>query len=148
MTKPTAAFNACDDFFVTVITGQVVAAALEVVKDMPGLDMEWMNTAEEREARLEEVCANKMHKTICRVGKALGTISPELDNFDKECGVADVSGLHTKPTIEKDVIIVVQLLQQSEVFRQKTDRKHEAFPRVHTILHIKGGKCLEDWMLQ
>ena len=92
--------------------------------------------------------ANKTHKTICRVGKALATISPVLDNFDKECGVADVSGLLTKPTIEKDVIIVVQLLQQSEVFRHKTDKKHEAFPRVHTILHIKGKKCLEDWMLQ
>ena len=38
MAKLTAAFNACDDFFVTVITGHVVAAALEVVKDMPGLD--------------------------------------------------------------------------------------------------------------
>ena len=77
--------------------------------------------------------ANKTHKTICHIGKALGTISPLCsDNFDKECGVADVSGLHTKPTIEKYVIIVVQLLQQSEVFRQKTDRKHEAFPRVHT----------------
>ena len=75
----------------------------------------------------------KTHKTICHIGKALGTISPLCsDNFDKECGVADVSGLHTKPTIEKYVIIVVQLFQQSEVFRQKTDRKHEAFPRVHS----------------
>ena len=93
---------------------------------------------------IKRLSANKTHKTVCSVGKALGTISPVLDNFDKECSVADVSGLHTKPTIEKYVIIVVQLLQQSEVFRQKTDRKHEAFPRVHTILHIKGGKCLED----
>ena len=65
--------------------------------------------------------ANKMHKEICRSGKVLGTISPVLNNLDKECGVADVSGLHTKPTTERDVSIVVQLLQQSEVFRQKTD---------------------------
>ena len=76
---------------------------------------------------IKELGANKTHKTICHVGKALGTISPVLDNFDKECGIADVSGLHTKPTIEKDVSIVVQLLQKSEVFRQKTDRKHVSF---------------------
>ena len=64
MTKPTAAFNACDDFFVTVITGHVVAAALEVMKDMPGLGMEWMNTAEEREACLEEVCGRIINKFV------------------------------------------------------------------------------------
>ena len=64
VTKPTAAFNACDDFFVTVITDHVVAAALEVVKDMPGLDMEWMNTAEERETCLEEVCGRIINKFV------------------------------------------------------------------------------------
>lgn len=38
--------------------------------------------------------ANKTQKAISRVGKALGTISPVLDNFDKECGMTRVWVTH------------------------------------------------------
>lgn len=268
VSNPTSDFNACDDFFVLVVTSHVVTAALEVIKDMPHLDTAWMHTPEQRKSCLHEVCSkivdnfinfsyhkvpsvsedriftyateiistgcfylefadairegdgnrilrcwryllpifkfsnrtnyanevlnmllqhhftlsprhaqqliwsrcvnvhgftgrnipadlhmehlnrlakeairglgpNKTETAIGRVGQALGTIAPVLDQFDSECGVSDVSGSHTTATTERDVSIIVSQLLQSEVFTTKTNRKHYAFPTIHRLLYAK-----------
>ena len=75
--------------------------------------------------------ANKSEKAICRVGNALGMISPVLDQYDKECGVSNVSGAHTSASAEKDIATLVSQLQQADVMKIKNGRKHHGFPKVH-----------------
>ena len=92
--------------------------------------------------------ANKTPRAIERIGKALGTIAPILDIFDKECGVSSVFGLHAKPTIDKDVKIAVEVLQKSQVFKKVANRKHSSFHKVHAILNLKERGRFEEWLLQ
>ena len=75
--------------------------------------------------------ANKTEKSICRVGKALGTILPVLDTYDSECGVSEISGSHSKPRAEKDINIISSTLLDSKVFQRTSKKKHPTFPHVH-----------------
>ena len=47
--------------------------------------------------------ANKKEEAIDRVGKALGTLSPILENFDEENSIPALSGIHHIPKFDKDL---------------------------------------------
>lgn len=89
------------------------------------LHMEHLNKLAKVE--VEGLGANKTEKAITRVGKAIGTMSGSLENFDTVDNVPGVSGAHSCQSSSKDFHKVVKQLVKSEVFSVKPGRKHKSF---------------------
>ncbi len=78
--------------------------------------------------------ANKTEAAITRVGRALGTSSPVLDQFEKENSVPERSGQHHVASSEKDRDTIVCQLQQTQVFTVITGRKHPTLPNPRDVM--------------
>ena len=61
--SPSADFNACDDFLVTVITGHIIAAFAEISEDF-NLSEAWMDTVDNRKKLLSEICGKLMENYL------------------------------------------------------------------------------------
>lgn len=79
--------------------------------------------------------SNKTEQAITRIGKALGTLSPIMDRFDKENAVPESSGQHHPASLLKGRDLILCQLQQSEVFKSKGGQKHRTFPKPRDVLH-------------
>ena len=90
---------------------------------------------------------NKTEKAITRVGKALGTLRPLLDNFDSDNNVADTSGAHKKPSSAKDRDLIIQHLEHCKIFTPHSDRFHPSFPTPKDVLHSIDQTTLVHWMV-
>lgn len=90
--------------------------------------------------------ANKSEKAIIRIGKAIGTLHPVLDQFDAVNAVASLSGIHSQPKSLRDLKLVLQELNQANVFEQKPLRQHKTFKNIKTLIHHKLDK-LVMWMI-
>ena len=90
--------------------------------------------------------ANKSDKAIVRVGKAIGTLYPVLEQFDVVNSIATLSGVHSKPKSLKDLHLILQELNQAHVFEQKPSRQHKAFKNIKTLLVHNPDKLI-TWMM-
>jgi len=63
--------------------------------------------------------ANKRAESMCRVARALGTVQPILDNFDKDNSVAKPSSAHQEVTSLQDFKAVLECLNKVAVFEKK-----------------------------
>ena len=79
--------------------------------------------------------ANKTEICITRVGKALGTIAPILENFDTINKVTKVSGKHQAACSEKDLKLLLDVFKDASVFVEKSERIHPSFPNPRDPLH-------------
>ena len=108
-----------------------------------------------RNEHLNRVCkeavkslgANKTEAAIIRVGKALGTLSPVLDNFDMENDVTPPTGRHKFVSVSRDQEIVSKQLSRSKVFCFFPKRKHCSFSRPTSLLDMHVKNKVTDWML-
>ncbi len=91
--------------------------------------------------------SNKTESAITRVGKALGTLAPLLENFDADNRVADLSGSHKAPNSNKDISLITQHLQQYKLFSPHQGRSHSSFPNPRDVLHAIDTNILMDWMI-
>ena len=90
---------------------------------------------------------NKTVKSITRVGKAMGTLSPVLSRFDDDNKVTSTrSSGHKPPSAKQDVNLILEQLQQSEVFNNIPGRKHRSFPNPRDVLHHEDHDELKEWM--
>ena len=78
--------------------------------------------------------ANKTEAAITRVAKALGTLSPILEQFDNDNRVSTVSGAHCTPGFEKDRDRILLHLQQYNI-SALPGRCHSSFPKPRHVLH-------------
>ena len=74
--------------------------------------------------------ANKSEKAIRRIGKAIGTVSKSLENFDEISNVPSESSTHTTRSSEKDLSQIVKELVKAEVFSMIPRRKHKSFSTI------------------
>ena len=88
---------------------------------------------------------NKTEKSVMRVGRAIGTITPLLANFDEENCIPTPSGVHHAPGSEKDRNIVVSELRKAKLFTLTTGRKHPSFPHPKSVLHSKKIEEVIAW---
>ena len=92
--------------------------------------------------------SNKSEKAITRVGRAIGTLSPVLDNFDEVNQVTISCSGQRKPKAQKDIEVIVNELVKAECFvMQEKARKHARFPHPRNVLHAKNRGQLVDWMI-
>ena len=93
--------------------------------------------------------ANKSTKTIDRVGKAIGTITKSLANFDTVNNVPDESGQHSERSNEKDLHKIIDQLVKSRVFDVIPGRKHKLFPRMQrNYINSLSEAHLKEWMIE
>ncbi len=90
--------------------------------------------------------ANKTEVAVTRVGKALGTLYPVLDNFDSDNSVRKPSGSHKVPSWTKDRDVIIDCLIQSNIFSVVPNRCHPTFKNPKDVLHSTGKDDLIDWI--
>lgn len=92
--------------------------------------------------------ANKTKQSIVRVAKILGTMDTLLSNFDSENGVTTPSGAHRHPSFEKDLGVIINELQQSDVFSVIPGRKHPSFPKLFHVFQSKPTQDIKMWVIE
>ena len=102
------------------------------------LHMEHLNRIAKEAIRFQG--ANKMEKAIERIGRAIGTLSPVLDNFNTHNDVPTTSSRQQKPDAQKDIQIVVNELVNCNAFKVVTGRKYKPFPHPKDVLNAKDKK--------
>ena len=65
----------------------------------------------------------KTEKAITRIGRAIGSIAPVLQQFDQESALASTSGAHQMARFEKDRSIIIFELIKYGVFNTVSGRK-------------------------
>lgn len=88
--------------------------------------------------------ANKTPECISRVAKAIGTISPVLENFDVNNRVGTHSTVHKEAKCEKDMKRLVSEL--IGVFTNCPERYHHSFRNPRIPLHAHSRKEILDWI--
>ena len=83
-----------------------------------------------------------------RIGRAIGTLSPVLDNFDDDNGVATNSSRQKKPSDKKDIAVVVNEIVKEGCFIEQSGkgRKHRKFPKPRNVLQAKEKEELLRWL--
>ena len=97
----------------------------------------------------EAICGlgvNKTAKAICRIGKALGTLSPVVDQYDYNNHVSDCSALRSIASAEKDRDTIITALKRANVFAIMESRSYPSFSRPRDLLHIFERSKLIQWM--
>ena len=91
--------------------------------------------------RSPKICAirflgpNKSLQAITRIGRAIGTVSPILDNFDEVNQVSQSSSSQRQPNDHKDTVVIVKEMVKADCFvmqdaskrRQKISEPHGTF---------------------
>ncbi len=116
-------------------------------KNIPvDLHMEHLNKIAKGAIRFQG--SNKSEKSITRIGRAIGTLSPMLDNFDSVNQVATSSSRQRKPTAQKDIQVVVnELVKYQSFVSVNKERKHSRFPHPKDILHAKDRREVFEWLV-
>lgn len=91
--------------------------------------------------------ANKTPTAITRIGKSLGAFYNTLEQYDKDNGVKNPSGIHHKPSVAKERDMIVMELLLASVFKKQSARKHSSYPHVKMLLHSVSKTSLIDWMV-
>lgn len=92
--------------------------------------------------------ANKTEKAMTRVGKALGTLDPLLDNFDLVNMVSKPAGAHKIPGFGKDMELIVKHLKQCNIFTCHHGRSHSSSPKPRNVLHSLEYDILIKWIVK
>ena len=90
--------------------------------------------------------SNKTTRSISRVGRAIGTLAPLLDNFDEDNSVPSTSSKYRKPSAQKDVGIIVEQLMKYEVFSIEPGRKLKHFNKTKDLFSTAPKKDLLEWI--
>ena len=115
-------------------------------KNIPmDLHMEHLNAI--AKGAIKNLGSGKTEKAIVRAGRAIGTLSTILSQFDEDNKISRMSGVHRIEKYKKDVEIIVKELQRAHVFsRQTSSRKHHSFPNPKDILHSKSKDEIKTWI--
>lgn len=134
------------------LSAQLIWSRFVNVHGRPGknvpvdLHMEHLNKIAKCNIRF---CGSNVNaKSISRIGRAIGTLSPVLESFDTNNNVEQVSSFQKKAKIQKDIQVVVSELVKSMCFVDLDhNRKHYAFPKPKDILNAKNRIELVDWLI-
>lgn len=109
------------------------------------LHMEHLNRV--AKIAIEGLGANKSQKAIQRIGKAIGTVSLSLENFDTISNVPAESGAHTTRSSEKDLLKIIKQLAKTKVFSTIPERRHKSFANMKTnLIRSLSELDLKKWM--
>ena len=84
--------------------------------------------------------SRKTQKAILRLGRAIGTVHPVLQNFDEVIGINQHNTRHKVAAMKNDLLKVVDHLKQYKVFHSQSGRGFCSFPNPKSLLHKKEEK--------
>ena len=89
--------------------------------------------------------ANKTEDAIMRIGKALGTLFPVIENFDEENNVYNPAGAHKPPSSSKDRDLIIENLLKCNLF---SSHPHRCYPSSSDPknLFVFSNQSLLNWM--
>ena len=91
--------------------------------------------------------SNISDKSVDRVGKCISGVMKITKQFDAENSVPQVSGRHSKRSMEKDMKTVMAQLMETKVYDHVRGRKHKKFKNIQQNSTRKlKKKDLEAWM--
>ncbi len=116
-------------------------------KNIPvDLHMEHLNKIAKGAIRLSG--SNKNEKTITRIGRAIGTLSPALEAFDAANNVTESSSSQKKKKMQTDIQVVATELVKAMCFVVvNKDRKHYSFSNPKDLLKAKDKTALVHWLI-
>ncbi|KAL5463740.1 hypothetical protein EMCRGX_G032667 [Ephydatia muelleri] len=88
--------------------------------------------------------ANKSASAMQRVAQALGAISPFLRNFDEECKISQLKGVHNRQKAEQDMKIL--LTELAPIVSLGHSRRHKTFTNPRDPLHMLSYSELNAWI--
>ncbi len=95
---------------------------------------------------IEGLGANKTEKAVVRAGKCVGKFGKILYAYDKQAGVAAVSGKHSKPSHLKDLHEIVKQLLEADVL--DTTQVHKSFSNLQpNLIRRLSQNNLKDWII-
>ena len=84
---------------------------------------------------------------VNRAARFIGLLNELCDLFEDQNKVSPESGNHNKPSLEKDVKLIVDVLKEVDVFDIKQRRKHRSFSNIGRILQQCPSGHLKPWIL-
>ena len=128
--------------------GQLIWGRFINVKGQPGhnipndLHMEHLNRILKQS--ISGLGANKSASAMQRVAQALGAISPFLRNFDEECKISQLKGVHNRQKAEQDMKIL--LTELAPIVSLGHSRRHKTFTNPRDPLHMLSYSELNAWI--
>ena len=89
--------------------------------------------------------SGKNENAVVRVGKAIGTIAPVLQQYDKVNNIKSHYTRHKSSDSTKDLQQLVSNLHKHSVFKNIEKRKYNTFPNPKSLLHVEE-KELVPWI--
>ena len=89
--------------------------------------------------------ANKTEDAIMRIGKALGTLFPVIENFDEENNVYNPAGAHKPPSSSKDQDLIIENLLKCNLFSSHPHRCYPSFSEPKNLF-LFSNQSLLNWM--
>ena len=82
-------------------------------------------------------------RSLSKIGKTLGMLSPLLDSFDSVNNVKKAFGLHNP-----DLDLIIQHLRRYDILKYHKGRAHKTFPNPRDTLHAFDKDSIIDWMVK
>ena len=89
--------------------------------------------------------SRKTENSIIRCGKAIGTIAPVLEQFDKINNVTEHHTLHKATEMKKDLVRIVNHMNKCKIFTMTEGRRYPTFPNPRCLLHKQTENELISW---
>ena len=67
------------------------------------------------------------NKAVNRATRSIGVLHEICNTFENQTGVGLASGYHNRPSLVKDVEMVVKVLEEEDMFGSTKERKHNSF---------------------
>ena len=114
-------------------------------KNIPcNLYLEHLNSA--LKTAICHIGANIAPGAIVRAGKCIGEMILVCHTYDNSCGINPVSSAHSTANLEKDLIVVHELLLTSKVFEHIPDRSHASLTVKGSVFSTINKQKLLSWM--
>ena len=91
---------------------------------------------------------NKCETTIIRLGKAIGTIDPIINQFDKVNDILNSRTRHKLASMTKDVKRLANDMKKNKILTCTAHRKYMTnFPKSRSLIHKKAEPELLQWAI-
>ena len=82
-----------------------------------------------------------------RISNSIGVLKDLMDTTDKELEVSRSSGIHHAAHQSQDILILVEVIREAELFKEQSGREFTAFPKFNRD-HLSKLKYseLRGWM--
>ncbi|XP_077075461.1 uncharacterized protein LOC143728177 [Siphateles boraxobius] len=96
---------------------------------------------------LRHMGPNMTEQAADRISRSIGVLKDLMDTTDKELEVSKSSGIHHAARQNQDILILVEVIREAELFKDQPGREFTAFPKFdRDILSKLKYSELRGWM--